>query len=470
MGKIKYHPDYEKYVEMIVAHSNYRGLYYDRDKNGKVKWVVTGESEKGRRRQAWWDDTCRKLGVKIQKGCYAKVARMIHPTGLHVCQCCGKEKSVFYEYPNKKTEKKLNEILGLHINPNSDEKRCEFTIREIIKTHCKSLKKAKEVAETLEIPAPASIKDLIDIIYSELVEKESKKFSPGVMSNLPDRFDGFHSYNLCCRTRYDRGRHKSNMNSYAQDRRAYEEWADGDWNKANVLMGAFRNIPKMVCPECKIKKSMTADHIGPISLGFCHTTHFAPMCKKCNSSKNNRFTKSDVDKLIALEKKGVQIVSWHSKYVWDKLKNKIENDKDATMLSKIMNATHKNILFLFFLLYSKTGPNFLKHYLHPEYAMFNHRISKLDLSDSAKSNIISKPACSANKQKLRNRYVRIAFESLEKMGRKKNRKVEIIVNEKNPFVTDIVSLIKQKHYKQADKKTKNAIRVISNLIIKSHEG
>ena len=77
MSKIGYHPNYDKYVEMIVAHPNYKGLYYDRDKDGKVNWVVTGKSPKGQKRQAWWDETCKKLGVQIQKGCYAKVARMI---------------------------------------------------------------------------------------------------------------------------------------------------------------------------------------------------------------------------------------------------------------------------------------------------------------------------------------------------------------------------------------------------------
>ena len=32
MSEIGYHPNFDKYVEMIVAHPNYKGLYYDRDK------------------------------------------------------------------------------------------------------------------------------------------------------------------------------------------------------------------------------------------------------------------------------------------------------------------------------------------------------------------------------------------------------------------------------------------------------
>ena len=46
--------------------------------------------------------------------------------------------------------------------------------------------------------------------------------SPGVMSNAPDRLDGFHSYNKCCRAKEDKGRSKENLNKYGEDRRAYE--------------------------------------------------------------------------------------------------------------------------------------------------------------------------------------------------------------------------------------------------------
>lgn len=44
---MEYHPNFDKYVEMIVNHPNYRGLYFDRRKDGRVNWVVTGNSEKG---------------------------------------------------------------------------------------------------------------------------------------------------------------------------------------------------------------------------------------------------------------------------------------------------------------------------------------------------------------------------------------------------------------------------------------
>src|SRR3989344_1701512 len=46
--------------------------------------------------------------------------------------------------------------------------------------------------------------------------------SAGAMSNAPDRLDGYHTYNLCCRSKQDTGRHKSNLARYGEDRRAYE--------------------------------------------------------------------------------------------------------------------------------------------------------------------------------------------------------------------------------------------------------
>ena len=52
-SKVIYHPNYDEYVEMIVAHPNYKGLFYERRKDGMVKWVVTGKSAKGKERKKW---------------------------------------------------------------------------------------------------------------------------------------------------------------------------------------------------------------------------------------------------------------------------------------------------------------------------------------------------------------------------------------------------------------------------------
>lgn len=199
------HPKFYEYVEMIVAHPNYKGLYYERNKDGKAGWVVTRISPNGRKRQAWWDAKCKELNIPIQKGCYAKVARMIHPTGKIVCQCCGKERSIFYEYPTKNTVVALNGILGICINKDNDEERVQLTIRQLIEKYCLNDLQMYALASYFKLPRPRDVKDLIDMVYKELVEKESSMFSPGVLCNLPDCYDGFYSYALCCRIKKDKG-------------------------------------------------------------------------------------------------------------------------------------------------------------------------------------------------------------------------------------------------------------------------
>lgn len=463
MSKIEYHPNYDKYVEMIVAHPNYKGLYYDRDKNGKVNWVVTGKSSKGQLRQAWWDNKCHELGVKIQKGCYAKVARMIHPTGKHVCQCCGKERSIFYEYPTLKTLKKLNDKFGLNLS------QTDYTIREFIRIFCKTKEHLNIISTMFNLPFADSVDKLISIVKSELIDKESGFFSPGVMCNPPDRYNGFHSYALCCRKLKDTGRHDENMKTYTQDRRAYEDWSDGDYNLANRLMGEFHKQPPMVCPECGNFEPMSADHIGPISLGFCHSKYFAPMCKSCNSAKNNRFTKSDVDKLIALEKNGHQVVSWHSKYIWDIIKNKINNDVDAKLASSIMAKCHQNILNIFAIIHKKTGEEFLSRYLHPEYSMIDYRFENFDLQHLDRMVIIANPLDSKNKRNNQERYVRIAFESLNEFLTKDNRRNYLLLTESSAELKPILLAINNEQFNLADKELKKLIQAVSiNIYLKEN--
>ena len=444
MSKMEYHPNFDKYVEMIVNHPNYKGLDVDRRKDGRVNWVVTGNSEKGHLRQMWWDKKCKELGVPIQKGCYAKVARMIHPTGKHVCQCCGKERSIFYEYPTLRTLPKLNAIFGTHFN------QTDYTIREIIQKFCEGPSDFKAVANLFKLPEPKNREDLINTIYKELVEKESNYFSPGVMCNPPDRFNGFHSYALCCRKVKDRGRHDDNMKTYTQDRRAYEDWSDGDYNLANRLMGEFHKCPDMPCPQCGNVEPMTADHIGPVSLGFCHSKYFTPLCRSCNSAKNNRFTKADVDKLIELEKSGETVVSWHSKFIWDRLKNGINDDNDAKRASSIMAKSHQNALYILSLIYKEVGSDFLKRYLHPEYSLVDYRFEDVDLKHLENIKIIAKPLDSKNKRKNQERYMRIAFESLADFGEKENRKNYYIIDNSNSLFIKIINLIKAGDYNEAD--------------------
>lgn len=53
--------NFKNYVEFIVNHPAYTGLYYERKTDGTVKWVVLKDSIQGRIRTAWWDEQCRRL-------------------------------------------------------------------------------------------------------------------------------------------------------------------------------------------------------------------------------------------------------------------------------------------------------------------------------------------------------------------------------------------------------------------------
>ena len=53
----------------------------------------------------------------------------------------------------------------------------------------------------------------------------------------------------------------------------------------------------------------SADHVGPISLGFCHRPSFNIMTQAQNSAKGNRFTLNDFEQLINEEKKKRQFLA-----------------------------------------------------------------------------------------------------------------------------------------------------------------
>jgi hypothetical protein len=135
-------------------------------------------------------------------------------------------------------------------------------------------------------------------------------------------------------------------------------------------------------------------------------------------------TLNDVKTLINDEKRGEKVISWHSKYIWDALKNKVENQNDALILSKLMRNNLHYILILFSKI-SESGHNdFLKKYLHPEYSFIDYKFVDFNPIDS-QIKINEKPLNSKNKQKNADRYIRIAFESLEYYKDVKNRNTKI---------------------------------------------
>lgn len=93
-------------------------------------------------------------------------------------------------------------------------------------------------------------------IEQSYIPKEPNMLSPGTMSNAPDRLDGFHTFNRCCRSTADKGRSKENLASYSTDRRAFENWSDGNWITANKLMGFINSNPSMKKSIAPMKKTV----------------------------------------------------------------------------------------------------------------------------------------------------------------------------------------------------------------------
>lgn len=396
-----WHKNFEAYTEMIVSHANYNGLYFDRGNDGRVNWVATGKSKKGQFRRQWWNEECRKANIRIKAGCYAKIARMLHPTKVHTCQICGRSLSVEYVYPNKNTLELLNKKLNVGIAPYS------LSIFEIVDKFGTSSDSIASIKSAFKIGRSSVAKeDLADYIFTHC----QTSLSPGVMSNSPDRFDGFHSDGNCCRGESDKGRHKSKLRRYSQDRRVYENWADGNWKMADRLMAEFA------------KHGLSADHIGPISLGFCHRAKFQPMSKSENSAKNNRMSFHDIQILLADEQNGEQVVSRHSKSIWDKLKNFVSNDVEAVKLSSLMRNNLHQILLVFSIISENGYNDFLRGLLNPEHSFSDYKFEGFNPQTGEYEKVIAKKTTGKNQQNNVDRYVRVAFESLESYKEKENRK------------------------------------------------
>ena len=243
--------------------------------------------------------------------------------------------------------------------------------------------------------------------------------SPGAMSNVPDRLDGFHSYNRCCREKHDAGRHPENLSRYGEDRRVYENWADGDWKAASWLMQEFR------------KHGISPDHVGPLSLGFAHRPKFQPMTAAQNSAKNNRMSYADVKSLIKDEESGEQVVSDHSRFLWDKLKKRVKNDNDASKLSKLMRLNLFNILMTFQMVHEKGSDTFLtRYFLHPEHAFFSIEFLGFDPKDGSYERMIKKPGSKQQYKNNEQRYIKKSLKALDKYKRPKNRNTKKLTSPK----------------------------------------
>ncbi len=422
------------YMLKIVHHPNFKGMPDAIDENGQVRWNAPSNRPPGRwqdlrdRRLAWWKGKAKEQGIKVEGKWISQVAKAIHPFKEKPCQTCGRVLSLEYVYPSKTTFRKIN----LRLKEKDQLKYHDFlTIYEIVPYL--SSKLGEEAYNILiaifpELSHAAKTdKGFIEFLSSEIVPQSPRgKLSPGAMSNAPDRLDGFHTYNLCCRNKQDTGRSAENLRTYTDDRRAFEFWCEGDWAAANLLMTSGTTG---VCSSCGKTELMTADHVGPISLGFAHSPWFKPLCSSCNSSKGNRLNLNDVKTLIEEEQAGATVASFQIKELWDKCKNKVTSDEDAGKLSKLLRVNQHYFLLLLKEIYDLGRPELLLMFLHPELAEEKIEFGGLNGSDFSFERIIRIHRADTYSKSKAARMIRIAYDSLDDYASKEKRNIHEVPEE-----------------------------------------
>lgn len=413
----EWHPEFVKYMESIINHPNYQGLCITKKKDGSWSWFGTKKTETGKKRIAWCENKARELGIKVEPGVYANVMLAIHPTKMKVCQTCGRLMSLYYHYPNANFLKSIQKEFGVeytdidHINDIwADLIHRGFSEQVIIDF---VVSKAN-----LSIDKNSATKESVIDALEKVCRLEGKALlGPGAMSNFPDRFDGFHTYNRCCRATQDKGRSKENLKSYTKDRRAYEYWSDGNIHAANMFMGS------------DYFKGISADHVGPISLGFVHDSHYLqPMLGSDNSSKRDRLQYDDIVKIIEIEARtGVYPMSWYSKIIWEHIKASFKEHPDyiSIIYRDALKQNMSNFMFVLGYILDKSGEkgeNILETaFLKQHYSDFDYSYQFNERGDIVNRSPRHYTERNENESV---RYKRIAFESIHDYNEKGNRNLK----------------------------------------------
>ena len=451
--------DFLRYEEEIVSNPTYAGMPDLRYPDGRIQWEAPSNRQGGEfrdshdKRYAWWRRKAEEVGISTSDDHWiSKVAKLIHPTKRRPCKVCGRVMDIRYCYLNSGFMHAVKKYLPYATELSMDE--CTNILDFVVDVEelygqqgIDDLRKALRCKAVDNIPQFQNLDELLTWLKDTYIPAEPSRLSPGAMSNAPDRLDGFHTYNRCCRHKADKGRSRENLASYSTDRRAFEYWVDGNWVTANKTMGLFRTDPKIKSMDCMNvgnggthPKPCAADHIGPISLGFIHRPTFQPLCNPCNSAKNNRMYLSDVQKLIGAENAGVKIVTWYAKPIWDKLKTKVVSQDDAVKLTRVMRDNRHNAMTLLGLLQRRGRYIFLSSFLNLDYADFSYDLVEwnLDSKMTLSATYSEKPSDLEYSRIQKARRTRVAFQALKDYLDKENRNgYEVNFDEKNSYLERI---------------------------------
>lgn len=443
-GKFAVPERYIAYMNMIADSPAYKGLPNIREDNGKINWQCSsGKTTSFYKffpgRFAWWVKKADELnipGTENSDDRFTIAARMIHPTKKKVCLICGNDRHVGYMYLNANLAKQWNKLIQ---NEFFEKTMPIYEAVEILISEL-GLSDAREqiLSDFPEKKDDIALFDAgeYETFFSKTQHIRSTKLSPGYMGDCPHRLDGLHDYCTFCRKGNDPGRSDSNMRTYNHDRRAFEWWAEGDWKVADTL---YNSASTGICVNCgREVKKISPDHIGPLSCGFKQNGFFEPLCGRCNSAKNRRFTLENVESLIEYEiTNNDSVASWQVQSLWDSAKHEMSSDEDVKILSNYMRAMQDYYLRILTYIAKLGHYEFLTSFLHPEYANYTVEFTGLNSSTLSFDCYVKVPNSTNGSRSLAARSVRIAFEELFEYSSKSTaQRKSLILNTVDEFLSE----------------------------------
>ena len=438
-----WHSEFIRYMEFIANHETYAGMPDAFTEGNKIQWEAPSNRSSGKykdtylKRREWWRKKAIAIGIDPNSTQWiSKTAKAIHPTMRKPCKRCGRIMELKFAYPNEFLIQRLRKkgYVDETVPLEPYETLTDLVVRLVAMFGDGVFSDLPKLLKTGAILPPNLGTDLekwVEWIETDYMTREPRMLSPGATSNAPDRFDGFHSFNECCREEADKGRSKSNLRSYTTDRRVFEYWTEGNWIAADRLMGQIRaNFSNERCFNGH-SGPCSADHIGPLSLGFTHRPEFQLLCKPCNSAKNNRMVLHEVLHLRKVEAKGESVISWHSKALWDLRKEEVLDNETALRLSKLLRDNRHTLMSILQRIADAGHFTFLATFLELEYAEQNVEFVKLRVENHItrfdQISYYTRQTKYVNEQKARR--CRVAFESLRDYFRKESRNTYVLTTD-----------------------------------------
>jgi Alw26I/Eco31I/Esp3I family type II restriction endonuclease len=400
-------------MNMLVRHPNFAGMPNAIGADDRINWQVSSGKKTSffkdyTARRSWWVEKADSLalpGDENGQERFTLAARIINPTGYRPCRLCGEERNVGYFYLSH-----LGVRAFQRVSPSL------------------TLRKMMPVTEALEAMTTNQLKDVSELFpdraeafaewgvsrkaFEVTNYMRSRLLSPGYMGNPPDRLDGFHDYcSVTCRAKQDPGRSTENMRSYMKDRRAFEYWAEGDWNLAQDL---YNQAGPGACRVCGQElERVSPDHVGPLSCGFAQIPFFEPLCSPHNSSKQRRLSADDVQRLINYElRNDTSVMSWYSRAYWDSHKGGATTKAGSLALSNRLRSRQDIYLRCLEILRRSGQYVFLRSLLQPDCALNSYTFGNLNRGTFAFDSIHVSPEKTNQRYSLARRSVRIALDSL----------------------------------------------------------